>query len=233
MKLQLRDYQTECLTAISEASNADISRPLVSLPTGTGKTIIFAYIIRKIAERGGRSLVLVHRDELLNQAEDKLRMIWPEAEVGVVKAARNELDAAVIIASVQTLSRESRLTQLGHIRFDFLVTDEAHHSVASSYQRIYDAVLEDGSGQLHLGVTATPNRADRLGLQEVYEKVVYYRSLLEMIRAGWLCDLRCIEITTDISLDSVKALQGEFAQAELAGGRNPGYRTELSVQAYQ
>ncbi len=110
MKLQLRDYQTECLTAISEASKADISRPLVSLPTGTGKTIIFAYIIQQIAQGGGRSLVLVHRDELLRQAEDKLLIICPEAEIGVVKAARNELDAAVTLASVQTVSRESRLT---------------------------------------------------------------------------------------------------------------------------
>ncbi len=233
MKLQLRDYQTECLRSISEARKAGISKPLVSLPTGTGKTIIFADIIRRMAQRGGRSLVLVHRDELLNQAEDKLKIICPEAQVGIVKAARNELDAAVTIASVQTLSRESRLNQLRDIRFDFLVTDEAHHAVAASYQRIYDALLEDGSEQLHLGVSATVNRADRRGLQEVYEKVVYYRSLLEMIRAGWLCDLRCVQITTDVSLDSVKTRQGDFAQGELGAVINTENRNELIVQGYQ
>ncbi|MBA7492639.1 UvrABC system protein B [subsurface metagenome] len=233
MKLQLRDYQTECLNAISEASKAKISKPLVSLPTGTGKTIIFAYIIREISRRGGRSLVLVHRDELLNQAEDKLLTIWPEAEVGIVKAARNELDAPVTIASVQTASRQSRLKQLCDSGFDFIVTDEAHHAVAASYQRIYDRLLNgNGSGQLHLGVTATPNRGDRRGLLEVYEKVVYHRSLLEMIRAGWLCDLRCVQITTDISLDSVKTRQGDFAQGELGAVVNTENRNELIVQAY-
>lgn len=232
MKLQLRDYQSECLTAISEASNANISRPLVSLPTGTGKTIIFAYIVRQVSKRGGRSLILVHRDELLTQAEDKLKIIWPEAQVGVVKAARNELDTPVTIASVQTVSRESRLKQLRHIQFDFLVTDEAHHAVAPTYQRIYDALL-NGSRRLHLGVTATPNRADRRGLLEVYEEIVYHRTLLEMIRAGWLCDLRCVQITTDISLDSVKTRQGDFAQGELGAVINTQNRNELIVQAYQ
>ncbi len=233
MQLQLRNYQTECLDAISAAAKANISKPLVSLPTGTGKTIIFAYMVRQIAQRGGRSLVLVHRDELLTQAEDKLKIIWPEAQVGIVKAARNELDAAVTIASVQTISRESRLTQLrDNIGFDFIVTDEAHHAVAASYQRIYDALL-NGSGQLHLGVTATPNRGDRRGLLEVYQEVVYHRSLLEMIRAGWLCDLRCVQITTDISLDSVKTRQGDFAQGELGAVINTENRNELIVQAYQ
>ncbi len=232
MRLQLRDYQSECLRAIAQASNAKISSPLVSLPTGTGKTIIFGYMVWQFSEVGGRSLILVHRDELLNQAEDKLKIICPEAHVGIIKAERNELDAPVTIASVQTISRESRLKQLRDMRFDFLVTDEAHHSVAPTYQRVYQALL-NGSGQLHLGVTATPNRADGRGLLEVYQEVVYHRSLLEMIRAGWLCDLRCVQITTDISLDSVKTRQGDFAQGELGAVINTQNRNELIVQAYQ
>ncbi len=67
MELQLRDYQTECLDAISAAAKANIWKALVSLPTGTGKTIIFAHMVRQVAQRGGRSLILVHRDELLNR----------------------------------------------------------------------------------------------------------------------------------------------------------------------
>ena len=131
MNLQLRNYQTECLTAISEGAKADISRPLVSLPTGTGKTIIFAYIIRKIAERGGRSLVLVHRDELLSQAEDKLLTIWPEGEVGIIKAARNELDAAVTIASVQSISRENRAQGIANRKTTSSATTPGHSASPS------------------------------------------------------------------------------------------------------
>lgn len=231
--LQLRDYQRDCLKAVSDGAKQAISKPLVSLPTGTGKTIIFAYIIRAIAERDGKSLVLVHRDELLNQAEDKLLTVYPDADVGIVKAQRNELEAEAIIASVQTVSRENRLKELRDIRFDFLVTDEAHHAVAATYRRIYDALLGGDGSQLHLGVTATPNRADRRGLREVYQKVVYHRSLLDMIRAGWLCDLRCVQIRTDVSLDSVHTRRGDFAEGELAAVINTENRNELIVEAYR
>lgn len=230
--LELRDYQTECLQAVSEGAESGVTRPLVALPTGSGKTIIFAYIIRSIGEDGRRSLVLVHRDELLNQAEDKLLTVWPDADVGIVKAERNELDAQATIASVQTVCRESRLKQLRDIQFDFLCTDEAHHAVAPTYRRIYDALLGD-DGQLHLGVTATPNRADRIGLGQVYERVVYEKSLIEMIRAGWLCNLRCVQIKTDISLDRVHTRGGDFAEGHLASVINTENRNELIVEAYR
>ncbi len=228
--LQLRDYQTECLRAVIKAAKNGVRRSLVSLPTGSGKTIIFAYLIKQIK---GRSLVLVHRDELLTQAEDKLLTIWPDAHVGVVKGERNELDAQVIIASVQTISREKRLAELSDIPFSFLVTDEAHHAVAASYKRIYESVLQDGGKQVHLGVTATPRRADRIGLKEVYQKIVYQKSLLDMIRAGWLCDLRCVQIKTDISLDGVHTRRGDLAAGELASVINTENRNELIVQAYK
>jgi len=231
--IELRDYQRECLKIVSEGWRHGISKPLVALPTGTGKTVIFAYIIRAIASRAGRSLVLVHRDELLNQAKDKLLTIWPDADIGIVKAERNELEAAAIIASVQTISRENRLKELRDIHFDFLVTDEAHHAVASTYGRIYDALLDDSGSQLHLGVTATPNRADQIGLGKVYQKVVYQKSLLDMIRAGWLCDLRCVQIQTEISLDRVHTRHGDFAENELASVINTENRNELIVEAYR
>jgi superfamily II DNA or RNA helicase len=228
--LKLRDYQEDCMRAIAEGVKAGVFKPLISLPTGSGKTVVFAHLIRGVE---GRSLVLVHRDELLTQAEDKLLTIWPEAQVGIVKAERNELDADVTIASVQTLSRENRLSQARDIRFTFLVTDEAHHAVAASYKRIYDALLRDNGSQLHLGVTATPNRADRRGLGEVYQKVVYHKSLLDMIRAGWLCDLRCVQVKTDISLDQVHTRKGDFAEGELASVINTENRNELIVAAYK
>ena len=246
--LQLRDYQKECLTAISKEAQTGTTRPLVSLPTGTGKTVIFAYVIRAMAASDRRSLVLVHRDELLRQAEDKLLTVYPDAEVGIVKAERNELEAETIIASVQTVSRENRLNQLRDIHFDFLVTDEAHHAAAATYRRIYDALLDADDRkkntcgklpqvfddtQLHLGVTATPNRADHRGLREVYQKVVYHRSLLDMIRAGWLSDLRCVQVKTDVSLDQVHTRKGDFAEGELASVINTENRNELIVEAYQ
>src|SRR5262249_51537518 len=102
----LRDYQNEALTAVAEAERRGIRRPLIALPTGTGKTVVFASLI---AQRPGRSLILVHRDELVWQAHAKLKEISPALSVGVVKAAQDEHDTPCVIASVQTLARESRL----------------------------------------------------------------------------------------------------------------------------
>ena len=107
--LTLRPYQAEAVDAILKAGPHGIRRPLLALPTGCGKTVIFAHLI---AQRDGRSLVLVHRDELIQQAAEKLQLIAPGLEVGMVKAARDEVDAPCVLASVQTLSREARLAQL-------------------------------------------------------------------------------------------------------------------------
>ena len=107
--LTLRPYQTEAIEAVLAAESGGIRRPLVALPTGTGKTVIFADLISK---RYGRSLILVHRDELIRQAYSKLKETDPKLSIGIVKAEQNETDAPCVIASVQTVSRESRLQRL-------------------------------------------------------------------------------------------------------------------------
>lgn len=140
--IALRDYQLDALAAVEAAAAEGITRQLIQLPTGAGKTIVFAELLRR---RGGRSLVLAHRDELINQAVEKIRLVWPDADLGIVKAEKNETTAQVIVASVQTLARERRLQQLPR-DFHTVVIDEAHHAAAESYQAIlrYVGVLADG-----------------------------------------------------------------------------------------
>jgi len=121
--IELRPYQNEALEAIENFETEGIHRQLVSLPTGTGKTILFSTAAKR---RNGRTLILAHRDELIQQAVDKLMMVWDGVSVGVVKAERNETDKQIIVGSVQTVSRENRLEQLPK-DFDFIVSDEAHH----------------------------------------------------------------------------------------------------------
>ncbi len=104
--LTLRPYQAEAVAAIEAAAREGVQRPLVALPTGTGKTVVFAEVARR---RGGRALVLVHRDELLEQAVEKFAAVAPELRVGRVKAAADEVGAPVVVASVQTLARPARL----------------------------------------------------------------------------------------------------------------------------
>ena len=101
-----RPYQREAVHAILEAHEQGIRRPLVALPTGSGKIIIFALLAQ---QRGGRTLVLAHRDELIQQAVDKLQLVMPDLDIGLVKAEHNDTEAPCVIASVQTLARTNRL----------------------------------------------------------------------------------------------------------------------------
>jgi ATP-dependent helicase IRC3 len=207
--LELRPYQLEAIAAIEEAENRGVRRPLLGLPTGTGKTVIFAALIRK---RGGRGLVLAPRDEQRAQATDKIRQVDQGARLGLVKAEANELEAPVVVASMQTLARESRLARLPR-RFQTVVVDEAHHATADTYRRVLDWV---GDSPLLLGVTATPERADSASLGEVWDEVVYSRSLLEMIRAGYLVDLRGLRVRLDVDFSRLRVSHGDFVDTEAA-----------------
>ena len=229
--LHLRDYQQECLDVVQRERERGLERLLCVLPTGTGKTVVFAH---QIKQTKGKSLILVHREELLQQAKEKLLIVDPTAEIGIVKAERNEMDAQVTIASVQSLSRANRLTMAAEQHYELIVTDEAHHAVASSYGKIYDALLNSSGGsQLHLGFTATPNRADCMGLGKVYQKVAFFRGMLEMIKSGWLCNLRCIQVQTKVSLSGVHTRAGDFAVNELASVVDTANRNDLIVDSYQ
>ncbi|HZA22083.1 MAG TPA: DEAD/DEAH box helicase, partial [Dehalococcoidia bacterium] len=227
--LTLRPYQEEALQAIATAAQEGIQRQLVALPTGSGKTIIFTNLID---QRGGRSLILAHRDELLRQAADKLLMVNPGLDIGIVKAALNEVNAPVVVASVQTLSRANRLSQLS-CDFNTVVVDEAHHGVADSYQRILNHVgsLSEG-GPLTVGFTATPERADKMGLGDVWQAVVYQRTILEMMLAGYLCDLRAIQVRLQIDLDQLHVRHGDFVDSELGDAMTQANAPQHVVSAY-
>ena len=196
----LRDYQIDAHDAIEHAFAHGIRRPLLSLPTGGGKTVVFVELIRR---RGGRALVLVHRDELVQQAKQRLREHAPELHVGVVKAEQDEVGAQVVIASVQTLAHAARLARIVP-NFTTVVVDECHHAVAPSYIRVLQHVRAfEADGPLVLGVSATPYRADGTGLDEVFEKTVYDRDLLSMIREGWLVDLVGVPVTVQANFDRI------------------------------
>ena len=234
--IELRPYQYECIEAIETAEKTGTNRQLVALPTGTGKTIIFTTVAKK---RNGRTLILAHRDELIQQAVDKLTMVWEGVSVGVVKAERNETDKQVIVGSVQTVSRENRLEQLP-TDFDFIVTDEAHHAAAAStYQSIYKylgIMAEEGEEKrtdvLHLGVTATPQRTDKIGLSDIFDKIVFHRSINDFI-PDYLCDLRCVQIMTYINIDGVETWAGDLQTEQLSALLNTANCNELIVQAWK
>jgi superfamily II DNA or RNA helicase len=202
----------------------------VALPIGTGKTVIFGYLL---ARRAAPALVLAHRDELIRQAVDKLLLVNPEFEVGVVKAEQNEVSAPVVVASVQTLARSNRLVQMCQ-DFRTVIVGEAHHGVADMYQRVLEHVGSLGeSGPLTVGFTATPERADKVGLGQVWERIVYQKSLLDMITAGYLCNLRAVRITLQVDLDQVHTRHGDFIESQLEGAMMNADAPQHIVAAYQ
>jgi superfamily II DNA or RNA helicase len=173
LRLTPRPYQYEAVAALLAATARGVQRPLLVLPTGTGKTIVFALLVQR---RGGRSLILAHRDELIQQAVDKLRLVDPTLPLGIVQATHDEHTAPTVVASVQTLSRRPRLTRLVP-DFQTIVIDEAHHAPAPTYRRILDYCRAwHPDGPLVVGVTATPERGDHHSLRQVFDRIVYQKT---------------------------------------------------------
>src|SRR5215831_13761538 len=211
-RLTPRPYQYEAVAALLAATARGVQRPLLVLPTGTGKTIVFALLVQR---RRGRSLILAHRDELIQQAVDKLRLVDPTLSLGVVQAARDEYAAPTVVARVQTLSRRTRLSRLVP-NFQTIVIDEAQHAPAPTYRRILDfGRAWHPDGPLVVGVTATPERGDRHSLRQVFDRIVYQKTLLEMMQAGYLVDLRALQVLLQADFNALRTQQGDFVEAEL------------------
>ena len=235
--MPLRDYQKDCLKAIWEAYKKGQRRQLVCLPTGTGKTVIFAHM-PKVFRMKKRMLVVAHRQELLDQAQAQLAKANPQLKVEVEQADRRASpDANVIVASVQTIGRKgsNRITKLPPEQFSIVVIDEAHHSVASTYKNVvsYFGLMDDDTPKLLLGVTATPKRGDKQGLDQVYQDITFSRGLREMIEAHYLCPIAGYRVSTDVDLGGVAVRMGDFAVGQLSRRVNVYNRNDLIVRAYQ
>jgi ATP-dependent helicase IRC3 len=205
----------------------------VSLPTGTGKTVVFAHFPR-FFQMKKRLLVLAHKEELLFQAREKFLQVDPELKVGIEQSAsRAPADAKVVIASVPTLGRAggTRLQQLSPEEFFLIVVDEAHHAVALSYQRIFEhfGLFDPNTRRYLVGFTATPKRGDKQGLGAVFEDVCYARDLREMIAEQYLlCAITGWRVHSEASLR-----HGDFVESQLAQVVNTGERNDLLVAAYR
>jgi superfamily II DNA or RNA helicase len=207
----LRPYQRE---AVAEALAVLTRRraALLVLPTGTGKTVIFATVAAALRP-AGRVLVLAHREELIRQAEEKIRA-WTSLSVAVemAEARAAGTTADVVVASVQTLAREPRLTAFPPDAFGLVIVDEAHHATAETYRRIADYFA---SAKV-LGVTATPDRLDGIGLRNVFEVAPYVYELRDAIEDGWLVPIRQTRVEVDgVDLSRVRTVAGDLHEGDL------------------
>jgi superfamily II DNA or RNA helicase len=233
--MQLRDYQQGTIDKIKTAWSGGTNRLIAKYATGLGKTPLFAALPDELAVKG-RMLVVVHRDELAQQAADKLRKWNPARTVGIEMGDQRCCGADLVVGGVQTLGRSGgklRLAELDPSAFGAVVIDECHHSTSDSYRRIFEHFnVFDNKDILSLGVTATVNRADGTGLGEVYQEIVDDKDILFGIRNGWLVDLKGIRVKTSTDLNDVHTKGHDFDQRELVGAVNTYARNDQAVRAW-
>jgi superfamily II DNA or RNA helicase len=232
--LPLREYQREAVDATHEAWARGVQRPALVLATGLGKTVIFAHAITEYAKVSGRRVVvLVHRDELKDQAVSKLRSVAPYLNIGVVKAGENDCDADVIVASVQTLARAKRREGIRNV--GLVVVDECHHATATSYLDVLEhfGCFSPERGTFALGVTATMRRADGIGLGQVWQEIVYERDILWGIRHGYLADVEGKRIVVDdMDMRAVRSAAGDYRAADLGDAFEDSSAPQVIAKAY-
>ena len=223
--MELRPYQSAARDAILNQWADGINRTLLVLPTGCGKTIVFAKVIEERVRQGGNVLILAHREELLQQASDKLSSATGLA-TALEKAESTSVDSwfNVTVGSVQTLQSAKRLERFAPDHFDTIVVDEAHHAVSSSYRRVLD-YFKDARV---LGVTATADRGDKRNLGEVFETIAYEYTLVKAIREGYLSPIRALTLPLSIDLSGVKVQSGDFQAAALGSALDP-YLDQIAV----
>ena len=215
--MELRPYQQEARERIFQEWEK-VDRTLLVLPTGCGKTIVFAKIAEDCVRRGDRVLILAHRGELLEQAADKL------AKATGLRCATEKAEESclgswfrVTVGSVQTLMREKRLGQFPADYFDDIIIDEAHHCLSDSYQR----VLEHFPRAKVLGVTATPDRGDMRNLGQYFESLAYEYTLPKAIKEGYLSPIKALTLPLKLDLSGVGVQAGDFKSGELATALDP------------
>lgn len=214
----LRPYQQAAREAVEEQWRQGFDRTLLVLPTGTGKTIVFASVVEDLVRAGERVLILAHRGELLEQAAEKLKNAVGLG-CAVEKAEQSCLGSwyRVTVGSVQSLQRERRLERFPADYFGTIVIDEAHHAVSDSYQRI----LQHFEGAKVLGVTATPDRGDMKNLGSVFESLAYEYTLPQAIREGYLVPIQAQTIPLRLDISGVGVSGGDFKSGELGTALDP------------
>lgn len=214
MNFDLRPYQTQSVINVENTLSGGNRSALVVLATGCGKTIVFSSLIENEVNRGGRVLVLAHRNKLLEQAHDKL---YASCGINAHYDGKEGGDDSVIISSVQAMSRDNRLSNYPDGYFSMIVVDEAHHIASPSYKK----VVEHFESAKLVGVTATPVRGDKLDVGELFDEVCYEYGMLEAIQDGYLAPLHTKKCKLNIDISNVHLQSGDFSAGELGEAIEP------------
>ena len=206
MNYDLRPYQRDAIRAINDHWE-EWDRELLVLPTGCGKTVVFNTIA---SQRSGNTLILAHRDELIEQARDKYYKMFGQP-AGKIKGAEANI-LPVTVGSIQTMARRDYAGC-----FDTVIVDEAHHALSEQYQN----VLAQFPSAKVLGVTATPDRGDKRSLAQYFDGIAYEYGLRDAIKDGYLCEITAKTVPLEIDMSDIKVSVGDFEVNSIAAILEP------------
>jgi superfamily II DNA or RNA helicase len=217
----IRPYQQEALDGIQEQFSRH-GATLAVMATGTGKTQVFAHLIKQRLALG-RTMVIAHREELIDQAAKRIEQIVQcrvDVEMAEHHADSDEIwhngKAPVVVASVQSLCSGTRMQRFDPMQFATVIYDEAHHCCANTYRRVFEH-FETNPSLKTLGVTATPDRHDEEALGQIFESVAYDYEIIDAVIDGWLVRPLCRTIKLQgLDLSGVRTTAGEFNAKDLA-----------------
>ena len=216
--MELRKYQVQAKNAVLEEWNKGIKKTLLVLPTGTGKTVVFSSIAEERVKQNHRVLILAHRAELLSQAADKIKKLT-QLDTALEKRDSHSVNTMfpITLGSVQTLQQKQRLDEFPKDYFQDIIVDEAHHSLAKSYQNIFDHFSDANI----LGVTATPSRGDKKILTEWFDSIAYEYSMRQAIVEKYLVPIKAQLIPLTLDISTVKINNGDYAINEIGSALEP------------
>jgi ATP-dependent helicase IRC3 len=222
IEVNWRPYQVECKKAIKENYDKGITKQLIVAATGVGKRMMAVDLMQHFQ----RSLFIVHREELMQQAYDEIEKYYP-MNVGIVKQKTFEIDKKIVVASVQTLA--NRLDKIDPNSFQLIICDEVHHYMARSYCN----VARHWNAKLFTGWTATPRRLDGLSLSNLFDKIVFEYDIADGIKDGFLAPIEAYQIKSPTDISRVKRTAGDFNQKQLSEAVDNELRNNLIVQKYK
>lgn len=208
--MELRPYQKESVESIFEEWKEHKSTLIVQA-TGTGKTIVFAEVVKRLNTLNKKILILAHRAELLEQTQNKLTLFGINSVLEKAENHANIGNDNIIVASIQSISKDNRLINYPHDYFDVIIIDEAHHCASNTYLKVINYF---DTAKL-LGVTATPNRSDVRNISDIFETVAFSYNTRQAIDDGYLSPILIRRIPITIDLSNVRTSCGDFLSSDL------------------
>ena len=222
--LELKKHQLEALKALEIMRENSETIALLYHATGTGKTVT---AVMDAKNCGGRTLFLAHTQELVNQAAETFRILWPSVTVGCYMESIKQPNAYVVCGSIQSVALH--IDQFKDDAFDYLIIDEAHHASADTYQK----VLTYFKPAFTLGLTATPERTDdNKVILEIFKNTAHKLDIQTAVEIGELVPIRCIRIHTNIDLTKVRFNSVQYNIRDLESKIYVPERNQLIVDTW-